>query len=130
MGYYVNTTSCDFAIRKENYDKAYRLLCALNAHDELKIWFSWMPWNYGELFDNAVDILKAVGFEIEEDEKGICSLSYDDKTGCEEEFLAALAPIVEEGSYIEWEGEEHGDFYRYEFDGKTMGVRRGEVVWY
>ena len=35
MGYYVNTTSCDFAVRKENYDKAYRLLCELNAHDEL-----------------------------------------------------------------------------------------------
>ena len=152
MGYYVNTTSCDFAVRKENYDKAYRLLCELNAHDELKtgcrippyetrpddsesiarnpnVWFSRMSWNYDELFDNAVDILKEVGFEVYEDKGGIDFIAYDNNTGCEEEFLTALAPVVEEGSYIEWQGEEYGDLYRYEFDGTTMRILQGEVVW-
>ena len=152
MGYYVNTTGCDFTIARENYDEAYRLLCELNAHDELKrglcypanqvrpesstsvarnpnVWFSWMPWNYDEIFDSAVDILKEVGFTVDEDASGIDFISYDNKTGCEEAFLRALAPVVEPGSYIEWEGEEYGDLYRYDFDGEKMSIRRGTVVW-
>lgn len=124
MGYYVNTTDCDFTIKKESYGEAYRLLRELNAHDELKrggchpanldrpedsksvarnpnVWFSWMPWNYDEVYGSAVEILEAVGFAVEEDEGGICFVSYDGKNGCEEEFMAALAPVVERGSYIE-----------------------------
>lgn len=152
MGYYVNTTDCDFTIRRENYGEAYRLLCALNARDELKrgrrypaslvrpegsksiardpnVWFSWMPWNYDEVYGSAVEILNAVGFEVVEGEGGICYVSYDCNSGCEEEFMAALAPVVEKGSYIEWQGEEPDDLYRYEFDGDKMRVLAGEVVW-
>lgn len=152
MSYYVNTTDCDFTVKRENYGEAYRLLCELNARDELKtggcypayrdrpegsksvvrnpnVWFSWMPWNYDEVFSSAVEILKAVGFSVEEDEGGICFVSYDNKSGCEEEFMAALAPVVEKGSYIEWEGESYGDLYRYEFDGESMRILTGEVTW-
>lgn len=152
MGYYVNTTDRDFTIKRENYEEAYRLLRALNARDELKrgrchpaslarpegsksvardpnVWFSWMPWNCDEVYGSAVEILRAVGFSVEEDEGGICFVSYDGKSGCEEEFMAALAPVVERGSYIEWAGEEPGDLYRYEFDGAKMRVFQGEVVW-
>lgn len=152
MGYYVETTDCDFTIKKENYGEAYRLLCELNAHDELKtggcyppcetrpehsksiarnpnVWFAWMPWNYDEVYDSAIEILKAVGFTVEETDGGISFVSYDTKSGCEEEFLAALAPVVEKGSYIEWEGETYGDLYRYEFDGESMRILRAELVW-
>ena len=31
MSYYVNTTDCDFTVKRENYGEAYRLLCELNA---------------------------------------------------------------------------------------------------
>lgn len=152
MGYFVSITACDFTIKRENYGEAHRLLLALNAHDDLKrggrlpadrvrpegsgsiardpnVWFSWMPWNYDEVCGSAVEILEMVGFSVEENEGGICSVSYDDKSGCEEEFMAALAPVVEKGSYIEWAGEEPGDLYRYEFDGRKVDVLRGEVVW-
>lgn len=152
MGYYVSTTDCDFAIKRGSYGEAYRLLRALNARDELKrgrchpaslarpegskspardpnVWFSWMPWKYDEVYGSAVEILRAVGFAVEEDEGGICFVAYDGKSGCEEELMAALAPVVERGSYIEWAGEEPGDLYRYEFDGARMRIFQGEVVW-
>lgn len=34
----------------------------------------------------------------------------DDKTGCEKTFLNALKPVIEEGSYLTWVGEEGGEW--------------------
>lgn len=152
MGYYVDTCDSDFFIDRKDFDTAYRLLVDLNRRDDLKtggcypadrerpkdsksvakdpnVWFSWMPWNYDEVYDNVVDILEAVGFEVHVDERGICGVHYDSKTGCEEAFLGALAPVVEPGSYINWQGEEYSDIYRYDFDGQTMTVSTGTIQW-
>ena len=66
-----------------------------------------MPWNYDELCGNLVEVLEMVGFGVEFDDAGnISGLSYDDKMGCEETFLNALKPVIVEGSYLVWIGEE------------------------
>jgi hypothetical protein len=55
-------------------------------------------------------------------------MHYDNKTGCQDVFLEALAPYVEAGSYIEWQGEE-GEQYRFDFNGTSMTQRSGVVAW-
>ena len=133
MGYYVRIeeTASNFKIKKENFERGFEIVCDLNKHDDLKrggkfggdptpkpadskscagnpdVWFSWMPWNYDELCGNLVEVLEMVGFGVEFDDAGnISGLSYDDKSGCEETFLNALQPVIEEGSYLTWVGEE------------------------
>lgn len=94
------------------------------------VWFSWMPWNYDERCKSATEILELVGFTVTQDEQGsIVFLSYDAKTGCEQEFLSALAPLVKDGSFIEWQGEETGDFYRYLYKSGKMHVQQPFIIW-
>lgn len=153
MGYYVTSGNCEFTIKSENLPRAYELLCELNAHDELKtgghwpeniekpaesksvaknpnVWFAWTPWNYDEICKSAVEILEEVGFTVTKDEQGsIVFLSYDKKRGCEQEFMSALAPVVEDGSFIEWQGEETYDFYRYLFKNGKVYIQQPIVSW-
>jgi hypothetical protein len=132
MGYYVDTAQVNFRLRKENYQKAYEAMCALNADNSIKSggsyssgtgferkWFSWMPENYPEVCEDAIAIIQELGFEVIEDQDGINSLYYSNKIGDEAKFFSAIAPFVEEGSTIFWRGED-GDMWAWKFDGKKM----------
>lgn len=142
MGYYVETIESDFRLSRENYDAAFQSLCELNARDDLKTgghypsnlkrpdgsqsrgnpnkWFAWMDWNYDETCHSVAEVLREAGFELEEDERGICELWYPyQKSGQEEFFLGAVAPYVEAGSRIVFEGEDDCR-WGYLFDGSRM----------
>lgn len=116
MGYYVNTTGNDFIIPKENFEAAYKAMCDINQYDELKRgggggekWFSWMRPNYPEVCKTIFDILDELGFDYWTDDTtgDITGVSYDNKMGNEDIFFCAIAPFVKEGSYINWNGEDH-----------------------
>lgn len=154
MGYYVSTMGVDFTIKKDNLNDAYNALCALNTRDELKmggIWtstpcpkpesstsvannpmknFSWMPWNYDELCNDTQSILNEIGFKTDIDNEGNLNILYfpESKSGAEDHFLEAIAPFVEDGSYIKWQGEE-GEMWRSEFENGEMRTLYGKVVW-
>lgn len=150
MGYYVGTMNADFRIPAENLDKAYDALCALNARDELKTggggcevrpagsesvagdpnrWFSWMPWNYDEMYSSVEEILNALGFETDVELNGdVTIVYYDNKMGAETHFLEALAPYVADGSYVEWRGEDNA-MWRQDFNNGEMKERGGKIVW-
>ena len=137
MGYYINTTSeQDFLLPKENFDAAYKAMCELNKHDDLKrggtgafgsedrqVWFSWMHENYPEVCEDLFEIFDHLGFDYTKDGDGnIDSLSYDNKQGAEEVFLAAIAPFVKDGSFMTWRGED-GELWRYLYrDGRLKTV--------
>ena len=131
MGYYVKIVDSDFTIKKEDFDRGYEIVCNLNSRDDLKRggaygghptpkpaeskscasnpdkWFSWMPWNYDEVCKSLPEVLEMLGFWIDYNDDGdITGLSYSDKTDAEDVFLDALRPIIKEGSYIVWEGED------------------------
>ena len=125
MGYYVETVGdvADqvFFIPREKFDEAYKALCELNNHNELKSGgsltektFAWMNWNYDETCKDLVEVLEEVGFDVYQNDTGIIGLEYDSKTGDEEVFLKALAPFVKDGSYLPFKGEE-GECWDYSF---------------
>lgn len=145
MGYFVHAIDSTAFIRRENLEKAYEALCALNADDSIKgggnfgtprvrpacsrsvsrnpnRWFSWMPWNYDEICADASEILEHLGFYTSFDKEGSLHFSeYDDKTGQEELFVRAIAHLIEPGTYIRWIGEEE-ELWEWQFDGQSMRV--------
>lgn len=146
MGYFVSITDSNFRVPASKLDAAYKALVKLNERDDLKSggasttpegvswsdarpegmdyhpakWFAWMHPNYPSECPDIESILSMVGYELEQAEDGALMITgYSSKTGCEDVFAAALAPFVEPGSYLTWEGEE-GEEYRWAFDGKRL----------
>ena len=134
MGYYVTTEESELRIRAEDKKLAYQAVCAINApeYNHLKrggssaggewveVWYSWMPADYPSETETLEDVLELVGFEIEHDDNGdIIGVSYGNKTGAEDIFMLALAPYVEDGSYILWLGED-GHRWMWKFQDGTM----------
>lgn len=142
MGYYVNITDHNFMVEKKHFPAAYDALCAINdeKYNHLKrggssgpdgqtaYWYSWMPENYPAETETLIDILELLGFEIGYDTDGnINGLAYYNKTGNEEIFFMALAPYVENGSWVMWQGED-GDMYGWEFADGKLWMRSVKVA--
>ena len=130
MGYYVNITAADWYIPTDQQDAAYEAVCALNNRNDLKrggvypreegleqtttptpaLWFAWMDWNYPETCADLSAVLEMAGFAINDVDKGLAIVGYNDTSGQEDLFLAALAPFAEalcvDNAYVNWQGEE------------------------
>lgn len=152
MGYYVTLTDADWGIPEEKWDAAFQALVELNKRDDLKTggrwsggkrvekWFAWMDTDYPEkalaeyeekkLPHPLVWVFQELGFDWETglDDEEFRLTYYDSKAGGEDHFLAAVAPFVRPGSYLEWRGED-GEMWRQEFDGEIYVTKEGRVVY-
>jgi hypothetical protein len=154
MGYFVNITDQNFFVSKDNFDAAYKAMCALNDRDDLKRggswggdginadsprpegmtyhparWFSWMPANYPEVCKDFLSILKEMGFDTDLDADGnLILVHYDNKTGAEDHFFSVIAPFVKDGSFIEWRGED-GAEWRWFFTGGKVSEQSATKIW-
>lgn len=153
MGYNV-TGNGNIVIPKENLDEAYKVLCALNDRDDLKNggswggggidassprpagmnyhpakWFSWMHANYPEVCPTTQSIFEQLDFWCHVNDAGDLVISgYDNKTGAEDIFLAAVSHLMTKGSYMEWVGED-GAQWRNEFGGKEVKNFSAVIQW-
>lgn len=142
MGYYTQITDADFLIPTANEAKAIAALKALNGpeYDEQKqggrwdgtgksaAWYSWMDADYDQKVESCADVFSMLGFELEATTEGLRLTGYDNKTGQEDIFIAAVAPYVAAGSFLAWRGED-GTLYRFEFDGSKMIEMEARVSW-
>lgn len=153
MGYYVSIEESDLLIKKSDFQSCYKAMCKLNDYDELKRgggwggecssddprpaglnyhpakWFSWMEANYPETIATFHQMLLELGFEPEYDgNENLISVAYDNKTGQEEIFFHAIAPWVADGSYIQWRGEDGGQ-WRWHFMNGNMRMQEADVKW-
>ena len=144
MGYFIHTNAMHFVIKKDNLEDSYKALCQLNAKDELKTgrrgganlpekpqdstsvsnnpnkWFAWIDWNYDETCKSAEEIFSDLGFYTEITDEGDLFIGmFSNKCGDENVFLQAVAPFVEDGSYIEWQGED-GSMWKNTFNNGKM----------
>lgn len=151
MSYY-DSLDMKLFIPRENFDAAFKAVCELNDHNELKggraspedpdapevgprrdKWFSWMAWDYSLTCQDLADAMIEARFDVTETEKGLRINWFEgDRMGEEALFLEALAPYYDYTNgvpFSEWEGED-GARWRYEYhqDGTVIKLT-GKTVW-
>ena len=121
MGYYIHN--------QEQQETAFKILSknALSALSALK---ATSKLSDGASSNDFNEILRPLGWEVENADNGdvIDIVFLGKKRGRDEELFAAVAPFVEDGSYIEMCGE-HNDLWRWTFQNGQMKERRPTIVW-
>lgn len=113
MGYYMDQVDQDFRIKKENIQKAWNSLLDIMKVEKKTICdssgyhYSWIDTDAvlnAETFEKA---LSEARFDVETDNNGdIVDIYFNgEKLGDEEIILGSIAPYVESGSYITFQGE-------------------------
>lgn len=124
MGYYITLADADFAVPET--DEVLTVLKDANwkYHDwkrggtysggrQTSRWFSWMPADYDKTVTSVKEVFELLGFDTDAHDGLVRLMAYDSKIGQEELFLAIVAPFVEDGSFLEWRGED-GSMWRHE----------------
>jgi hypothetical protein len=144
MGYYVTLQGADFTI--PDTPAVLAALIALDKRDDLKgggmlggdggeeRWFAWMnlPWTHHE---SVNQIFEQLGFDTHHYKDGdeefpkVELLNYDCKAGDEKIFLAAVAPFVRPGSFVEWRGEDGAMWRHYVGIDHKLYVQNAEIKW-
>jgi hypothetical protein len=146
MGYRIEQRDCDFRIKAENVDKARDAIKALanrvsegggftsSGGQVRERYFSWVRTEDFANADTLEDALRPWRWDIEFNGNGNGSDDVDwimfhgEKYGDEDILLAAIAPYVEPGCFIEMQGED-GALWRWTFDGATMTEKCASITW-
>lgn len=130
MGYSIRTLDTNFTIPSNNMEEAHKALCQLNSKDAPNNEGSFQGQASTSALHSVEDIMQELGFLTDILPSGdLTVLSYNGKSADEEDFLEALAPFVEDGSYIEWIGEDNSLWRDYFVDG-DMFIESGSIMWY
>jgi len=143
MGYCISQRDCDFRIKAENIGPALAAIKALATDTDSMRGFSsrggeirerWYSWVRTEDFANAetlADAMYAWRWEIDYDPKTTdvnWIMFHGEKLGQDDIMLQAIAPFVENGSYIEMQGE-CGAIWRYVFQHGKMEEKEAIISW-
>lgn len=124
MGYYIDMTDSKFEVKKENFEKALESLKSVFVPENMNCrdyifgkevpHFSWVDTDSVLKSKTLGEALEEIRYVPQYNNNGdICSVKFiGQKSGCEKIFFNALAPYVESGSYIAFEGE---DDYTWEW---------------
>ena len=137
MGYYIRTPQTSFAIANKNLPRFFELVSKLmgdenvekhgtggsfSGHGKTRSWYSWV--NTDEVRKAVVNgdihaVFEAWGYELVSTSVNDDTSYYfldirggDAKIGDEEKFFAAIAPVVEDGSFLDVVGED-GEQWRW-----------------
>lgn len=117
MGYYAYSTKSDFLMLAKNQANAVKAL-----HDRFP---------GGERSDELEDLLGEFGFTVTKNKAGdIDELFYEYqkfRSDDTDELLCAIAPFVETGSYVAFQGEDDS-LWAYYFDNGSMEEYEGAVI--
>ena len=131
MGYCMEMTESKFIIKKEYFEKALKNLKDIfipenmNCYDYINVkkypHFSWVDTKTILESVNIAEALEEIRYIPEYNKNGdICNVQFiGEKYGDEEIFFKALAPYVETGSYLCFEGED-GDTWKWVFNEGTV----------
>jgi hypothetical protein len=147
MGYVVTLEGSNAVIPTDKLDEAYKILCDLNNYNRLKrggnghsfdeewraanefganenVWFSWMDWNYPETCADTAAVIEQLGFGFSLESDGLHFLYYDNKTGSEDVFIAALGPVLTSTDnthpFFLWRGEDGEVWRQVAIDGEVI----------
>jgi len=139
MGYEITQRGAVFGMQKENFEPCLQAIKALAdrvqflASGENSMGDRWYSWVNTEKFVSAKTLEEALeewGWEIQlaEDGDAYFLQFVNEKLGDDEVLLNAIAPYVEDGSYIEIAGED-ADWWRWVFKGGKMFEITPEITW-
>lgn len=137
MSFHTQTEECTITIPAEKLDAAHQALTELNtdpANDHLKSYqatgrsFMGMTPNYHQACSTAQEVFEDLGFDTEQDECGLTITHFSGKYGDQQHFFAAVAHLVDPGSFVHFRGE-NGSHWRFDFDGQTVTEREGTIVY-
>lgn len=118
MGYNIRMLEGCFKMKKENFEDALKALksifvpenmtCFDETEEGIRPHFAWVTTEYVLASQTLDEALNHVSFCVKHDDNGdICNIDFTSyKYGDEEKFLRAIAPYVEDGSYLLFEGED------------------------
>ena len=155
MGYYISTPNTHFAIRTADLPRFFDLVSNLmsdknveeNGHGgsyanggKTKSWYSWVDTERVRKVVADGDIVRVFeewGYELDfiNEENGVTIYRLDirngdAKIGDEETFFAAIAPVVEDGSFLDVRGEEDAQWRWMWENGKfySQDIIRKEII--
>lgn len=130
MGYHINLTEADFRIDAENTRDALDTIRELMADPSADRHgysaqsgrhFSWLNNATPEDWDSLQDAMADWRFPVElDDDQNVVDIRFSgQKIGDENQLFDVIAPYVEDGSYLEFRGED-GDVWRLVFDDDSV----------
>lgn len=130
MGYYIETREIDFKIKESNEEKALQALKDMAIKNNE---ISWVDNQYiidSKTFKQAFSECRYQSSLEEVDGEMYITIDYfsGEKYGSEELIFNTLAPYVEDGSYITYQGEE-GELWRYVFNNGLMQEKNAKTIW-
>jgi len=145
MGYYMTQRDAIFNIKAEDVEKALAAIKKLADPEKMKlsasgggtvngkpvIHYSWVTNNEFLEANTLQDAIIAWRWNIGLDREtgDVCEIFFEgEKLGDDEALFKALAPYVEDGSYIEMSGEE-GALWRWEFNNGEVEEKFATVRW-
>jgi len=142
MGYYMTQLNSVFRIPKENEEKALDAVKKLSEREDLmsggswsngkktESWFSWVDMKELAKADTLDKAVREWGWDLLRSQEGgaIDGIVFEgEKMGDDDVLLRALAPYVEDKSYIEMRGEDDA-MWKWSFrDGELREVD-GKIV--
>ena len=121
MGYYIKQRDGDFVIKAKNMPKACETLQKLRD-DKMQ----WPPYSISEFAKN----MRWWGYYTDFNKGGDCVDIFKEhgKFVSDDEMFSSIAPYVEHGSFLEFEGED-GYLWRYVFTQDEMHEVPAKIVW-
>lgn len=126
MGYCVSMRVSNFKIKNENLPKALELLKDFTKRQDHIMFVNKRTVLDSKMLSEAMEEYR---WGIESKEYGVkLEYFYGEKLGDDFEMFNAIAPVVEEGSYIEMHGED-GETWRWVFENGKCTKKRLRVGW-
>jgi hypothetical protein len=128
MGYCITQTESSFFIPKEHFHSALESIKAsiTNSRRELL----WVDTDQVLTKTDLCSALRQLRWRASLNRDGdICDVSFQgEKSGDDDIIFRAIAPYVNEESYITMVGEDHAT-WRWYFDGQKCSTQNGRTVW-
>jgi hypothetical protein len=141
VGYCISLTDSRFKINAADKMAAYKAVERLDQTGkkgggsyaggmQTQAWFSWVDADFMARSETLEDIFDHWRYPVGNDNDGnIVEIEFTgEKIGDENQLFAAIAPFVEHGSYLEYQGED-GAMWRYVFEGGQFREVSATVVW-
>ena len=146
MGYYVTLTSCNIHIPESHFPRICKHIIdtgfltdtdsmnggSYTSEGRTASWYSWVDMESLEknLKSGDLDaVIEDFGFEVSLDDDGaIVDLSFDNKTGNEEDLFRAMAPALTGTHTLYWSGEE-GENWKWVIKDGKFKIFGGLVIY-